>query len=77
MAQIEFYKKNDSDKVWWVDDTESVGLHLFSFDRQKVYNLYADYPHKLTQEERRIFDAENPYWVDYFKDRRKCPGIRS
>lgn len=70
MAQIEFYKKNDSDKVWWVDDPEHVGLIRFSFDRQKVYNLYADYPHKLTQEERRIFDAENPYWAEYFKDRR-------
>ncbi len=69
MAQAEFYKKNESDKVWWVDDPEHVGLLRFSFDRRKVYNLYSDYPDKLTQEERRIFDAENPFWVDYFKDR--------
>lgn len=69
MAQIEFYKKNDSDKVWWVDDPEHVGQLRFSFDRRKVYNLFADYPHKLSQEERRIFDAENPYWVEFFKDR--------
>lgn len=69
MEQSEFYKKNESDKVWWVDNPEYIGIHLFSFDKRKVYNLFADYPDKLTQEERRIFDAENPFWVDYFKDR--------
>ena len=69
MEQTKFYKQNDNDKVWWVDNPEYIGVHLFSFDKRKVYNLFADYPHKLTEEERRIFDAENPYWAEFFKDK--------
>ena len=65
---MNFYKNNDSDKIYWVD-TDKIGVHLFSFDKIKVYNLFKDYPDKLTSEEREIFDNENPYWVDFFKDR--------
>ena len=38
-----------------------------SFDKKKIYNLFADYPHNLTAEEKEIFDKENPYWCDFFK----------
>lgn len=65
----EFYKNKPSDVVYWVDNTEGKGERLFSFDRSKVYNLFADYPHALTQEEKSIFDKENPYWADFFKGR--------
>lgn len=64
-----FYKENPNDKIYWVDDREKVGEWLFSFDRKKIYNMFADYPHNLTKEEKEIFDKENPYWADFFKDR--------
>ena len=31
--------------------------------------MFADYPHALTKEQKEIFDAENPYWKGFFKDR--------
>lgn len=64
-----FYKNEDTDQIWWVDNIEKVGEHLFSFDKKKIYNLFRDYPHKLTKEEKEIFDKENPFWKDFFKDR--------
>lgn len=64
-----FYKENPDDKIWWVDTSDVDGVWLFSFDQKKVYNLFADYPHNLTKEEKAIFDDENPYWKDFFKDR--------
>lgn len=65
----DFYKNNEGDTVFWVDNVDDVGEYLFSFDKKKTYNLFTDYPHNLTEEERRIFDNENPYWRDFFKDR--------
>ena len=41
----------------------------FSFDKKTVFNMFADYPYKLTEEQKRIFDKENPYWADFFSDR--------
>lgn len=67
MTLGEFYKNNQSDKVWWVDDIGTTGNFLFSFDKKKVFNLFRDYPEKLTAEQKAIFDKENPYWADYFK----------
>ena len=65
-----FYKENESDQVWWIDTSDRDGEFLFSFDKKKVFNLFADYPHNLTPEQKEIFDKENPYWKDFFKDRR-------
>lgn len=65
----DFYKKKETDQIWWVHHIGMVGRHLFSFDKKKIYNLFADYPHNLTAEEKKIFDKENPYWKDFFKDR--------
>ncbi len=65
-----FYKENEADQIWWVDTSDRVGEFLFSFDKKKVFNLFADYPHNLTPEQKEIFDKENPYWKDFFKDRR-------
>ena len=65
----DFYRENETDSVWWVDDLESIGVFLFSFDRITVFNLFADYPWELTPEQKAIFDRENPYWAEFFKDR--------
>ena len=65
--QYDFYKENDTDRIWWVDPVDNIGLYLFSFDRKKIYNLFSDYPHKLSAEEKRIFDEENPYWKAFFR----------
>ena len=69
MTEENFYKNNPDDKIWWLEDPDKIGVWLFSFDRKKIFNMFEDYPQKLTTEEKRIFDAENPYWADFFKDR--------
>ena len=65
----DFYHNNPNDVIWWADDTESTGLWLFSFDKKTVFNMFRDYPYKLSAEQKAIFDRENPYWADFFKDR--------
>ena len=65
-----WYKNNPTDAIWWVDNEEETkGEWLFSFDKKEVFNMFADYPHKLTVDQKTIFDKENPYWADFFKDR--------
>lgn len=64
-----WYKNNESDAVWWKDTPGIIGEWIFSFDKKQEYNLFADYPHNLTVEQLKIFDKENPDWVDFFKDR--------
>lgn len=64
----DFYKNNENDTIWWVDN-DAVGVLEFSFDKKTVYNLFADYPKKLTPEQKAIFDKENPYWANFFADR--------
>lgn len=67
--KYDFYKVRDNDVIYWVDNIGVLGEYLFSFDRKTIFNLFADYPHKLTPEQKRIFDKENPYWADFFKNR--------
>ena len=65
--KVIFYKKNPKDKIWWVvNGGEVKGEMVFSFDKKKLYNLYKDYPHNLTKEEKEIFDTENEFWKEYF-----------
>ena len=66
---LNFIKQNEADLIWWVDDAETIGEFLFSFDKKVVFNLFADYPQKLTQKQKALFDKENPYWANFFKDR--------
>ena len=66
-----FYKNNKTDKIWWLDNTGTVEDWIFSFDKKKLFNMFADYPHNLTKEQREIFDKENPYWMEFFKDRQR------
>lgn len=63
-----FTRKNETDTIFWVI-SDRVGEHLFTFDKTRIFNLFADYPWKLSKEEKAIFDKENPYWAEFFKDR--------
>ena len=62
----DFYKDSEESKVWWIDKIDVRGEILFSFDKKKIYNLFLDYPHNMTEEEVKIFDSENPFWNDFF-----------
>ena len=65
-----WYKNKPSDKIWWLDNSnESVGEWVFTFDKVHTFNMFADYPHKLSKEQKETFDRENPYWAEFFKDR--------
>lgn len=64
-----WYKENETDRIWWIDNPDAKGVWLFSFDRETVFNLFEDYPYKLTPEQKAVFDKENPYWAEFFKDR--------
>ena len=66
---VDFYKNNPKDKVYWTEPIGIIGEFLFSFDKKKIYNLFRDYPQALTKEELEIFNKENPYWVEFFRDR--------
>lgn len=70
VSSNKFYKENQNDKIYWVDTPDQVGVFLFSFDREKVFNLFEDYPYKLTSEQKELFDQENPHWAEFFKDRK-------
>ena len=69
MKSSDFYKNNPNDTIWWVDNLETVGEFLFSFDQKKIFNMFRDYPHELTKEQKRVFDKENPNWAKFFKGR--------
>lgn len=65
---MEWYKQNKGDLIWWLN-TDRIGVWEFSFDKETIYNMFLDYPYKLTKEQKEIFDRENPFWADFFKDR--------
>lgn len=58
-------------KVQWLRNPEQKGQFLFTFDGKRIYNLFRDYPHALTAEQKEIFDSENPYWAEFFRDKEK------
>lgn len=60
MRLAAFYKKHDKDVIWWTQDLDGLGSILFSFDKKKIFNFWKDYPHKLTKEQKEIFDREHP-----------------
>lgn len=71
MAQSnKFFKNNENDIISWLDNSKEVkGEWIFTFDEKEFFNMFADYPHKLTKEQKEIFDKENPYWKEFFSDR--------
>lgn len=69
MDKQRFYKNNRGDKIWWIDNSDTVGEWLFTFDKKTIFNMFSDYPYKLTPEQKEIFDKENPYWSEFFAER--------
>ena len=68
-SNFRFYKKKDNDKIWSVEEIGYIGKLLYSFDKKNIYNLWTDYPHNFTKEEKELFDKENPYWKEFFSGR--------
>lgn len=62
-------KKPVAEDFRWISNPEQKGKRLFTFGGQ-VYSLFRDYPYKLTEDEKRLFDELNPFWADFFKDRK-------
>lgn len=66
---MKFYKKRKGDTIWWIRYEGEAGRIDFSFDKETIYSLWQDYPQNLTKEQKELFDRENPYWAEYFKDK--------
>lgn len=60
---------DNSTEFRWIENPEKIGEMLFTFDGITIFNLFKDYPHKLTPEQKDVFDRENPYWANFFTDR--------
>lgn len=57
-------------KFQWVENPDQIGEMNFTFDGKRIYNLFQDYPYELTEEQKKIFDEANPFWAEFFKDRK-------
>ena len=66
-----FFKKKDSDKIWWTRNPEMLVSVRFTFDKKKLYDPFKDYPYNLTEEEIKIFDEENPEMAEYYSYRKE------
>ena len=55
----------------WIEEPDKIGERFFTFDRITIFNLFRDYPYKLTHEQKEIFDKKNPYWADFFKEKNR------
>lgn len=78
-SNFRFYKKKDNDKIWSVEEIGYIGKLLYSFNKKNIYNLWTDYPHNFTKEEKELFDKENPYWKEFFsgKDQRTIEDYKN
>ena len=64
----------DSNQIWDVSEVDehgdlAIGLHLVTFDKENVLNLFSDYPHNFTAEQIEIFKRERPFWAEFFAHR--------
>ena len=70
-SDYEFYKESKNCKIWQVDERDSIGKLLITFDKYKIYNLWTDYPDKFTIKQIELIRKELPFWYDFFNDRIK------
>ena len=62
IAEIDIEGADTNGLVSYLDENGEpiCGPFPFTFDGEKVYNFWEDYPDKLTSEEKAIFDEEYP-----------------
>ena len=59
MVQLnKLFKNEPSDVIWWVDTSDRDGEFVFTFDKETYFNMFADYPQKLTTEQKEIYKIE-------------------
>lgn len=53
-----YWHREEGEKIWWELGGDHIGEMIFSFDKKTKFNFWTDYPHKLTPEQKAIFDIE-------------------
>lgn len=71
-SKYDLRKKKKSNKIWWVEIYDERGAIVFTFDKKTFFNLFRDFPHKITKEQIEIFEKEEPFWANFFKYRIKA-----
>jgi len=64
---------NNSIQFKWVEAPDTIGEMLFTFDGERIFNLFRDYPNELNPEQKKVFDEANPFWANFFKNRKYDP----
>ncbi len=58
-------KKNENDKIYWTRNLDEMESIWFTFDKEHFFNL-KEYPKCLTEEQKEIFDRENPDYAKFY-----------
>ena len=69
--KVRWYKEHPKDKTVWLAQPDVIGEYIFHIEggSGKIYNMFADYPHNMNPNDKKVFDRENPFWADFFKGR--------
>lgn len=59
-SKYELYQDENNDKIWWIDNYDRIGEYVFTFDKKRFFNFFADCPQELTASEWKIFKKEEP-----------------
>lgn len=43
-SKYELYQNENNDKIWWVDNYDRIGEYIFTFDKKRFFNFFADCP---------------------------------
>lgn len=65
----DFYREKKRYEVWRLEAPDSFGINYFTFDKKNIYDMFRDYPHSLTNEEKELFDIVFPNWKEFFNSR--------